>query len=743
MIGANILDRLARRRRAGQVLSIFVLLTSVGIVGQTWWAIRQDRQLTIDAERQSGLMIARLLEEHASQHLTVASAKLEAIATFVSLASLTDSEIDSSVQNIIDEQLKISRGANALQFVNLHGKRWTSMMDFPPWAYALEERSYIPLLLEHPENHGLIFGRPLKRFIDGELILPLARNLFDRSGRHIGLISTEINVDYFGGFYASVAKNNQAMVQLIADSGFVVVRSPADPRSAQLDLASNPTLKALLAGPIEGSVEDAGLLVDERRRLLSYRKIRGFPLMIGFGRDFDSVLANWKARAWDQALFSGVFIAFNLLLSYYLLLHMRRVQASEGLLRESESKFVDLFQRSPVPLALILIDGHEVVEANDALLTQFAYTRTEYTGKSPLDAAHWQSAQCRQDFLGLLDRQLGADGFEAQMLRQDGSLFTCLLAMRTIDSGGRRVGIVSVIDISRQRQVEQEIRELNAELEQRVSQRTLHLEQALATVKNMQGELVRSEKMAALGSLVAGIAHELNTPIGNGLTMASTIEAHSHDLLGEFESERPRRSRITPLLESIQQGADILVRSLERAAALISSFKHVAVDQSSDQRRDFDLKATIEELVLMLASMYRGLHRVELDLSTGVQMNSYPGALTQALTNFISNSVAHAFPEGKGGVMRISSRLMAEGQVEIVFSDDGCGIAAADLEHVFEPFFTTKLGQGGSGLGMSIVYNLVTGVLGGSISLSSSVGSGTRLHLVLPLKAPTLSGPSD
>jgi signal transduction histidine kinase len=210
--------------------------------------------------------------------------------------------------------------------------------------------------------------------------------------------------------------------------------------------------------------------------------------------------------------------------------------------------------------------------------------------------------------------------------------------------------------------------------------------------------------------------------------------------LAEFTAEQPRRSRITPLLTSIQQGADILVRSLERAAALISSFKHVAVDQSSDQRRDFDLKDTVEELVLMLASMYRGQHRIELDLSTGVQMDSYPGALTQVLTNFISNAVAHAFSDGQHGLMRISSRLMADEQVEIVFSDDGCGIAAEDLDHVFEPFFTTKLGQGGSGLGMSIVYNLVTGVLGGGISLASSIGSGTRLHLVLPLKAPSLGG---
>ncbi len=738
MIGSTIFRGVARLNRAAQVLAIFVLLTSAAIVAQTWWAIRQDRQLTLDVERQNGRITARLLEEHASQHLKIASGRLDAIAAFVAMASLSESDVDSSVQHIIEEQLKSSRAANALQFVNLQSHRWASMTDFPAFVFALEEREFIPLLLTHPENHGLVFGRPFKRFIDGELILPMARNLYERGGRHIGLISTEINVDYFSGLYASVAKNNQAVVQLFADAGFVVARSPADAHSAQVNLANEPALKALLAGPVEGSVEDTALLVDGQRRLLSYRKIQDFPLVIGFGRDFDAILSTWQARAWDHLLFSGVFIALNLLLSHYLLLHMRKLHKSELLLRESESKFMDLFQHAPVPLALILIDGHTVMEANDALLAQFSYTRADYKGKSPLDQARWQSEPCRQEFLGLIDKQQAVDGFEAGMKRRDDSLFTCLLAMRLIDSGGRRVGIVSVIDISRQRQAERDMRDLNAQLEQRVSQRTEHLEQALETVRSMQTELVRSEKMAALGSLVAGIAHELNTPIGNGVTMASTLEAHSITLLAEFEADRPRRSRITPLLEAIRQGADILVRSLERAAALISSFKHVAVDQSSDQRRDFDLKETIDELVLMLESMYRGQHRVELDLCMGVQMDSYPGALTQVLTNFISNAVAHAFPQDQHGVMRISSRLMAEEQVEIIFSDDGCGIAPADLDHVFEPFFTTKLGQGGSGLGMSIVYNLVTGVLGGSISLASSVGSGTRLHLILPLKAPKL-----
>ncbi|MEJ6007002.1 ATP-binding protein [Paucibacter sp. AS339] len=742
MIGKSLLQRALAWGHAGSILGIFVGLTSVAIIAQTGWAIRQDRELTLEAERQSGLVTTRLLEEHAAQQLKAAAGRLEVIASIALMSPMKEAETDQVVRAIIEEQLRSSRTANALQYVNRDGLRWASMTDFPAFVFALEEREFIPFLLKNPEHRGLVFGRPFKRFIDGELVLPVARNLYERDGRHIGLISTEVGVDYFSGIYANVAKNNHAVVQLFAEAGFVVARAPADGRSTQADLSKTPAMKALLDGPQEGTVQDKGLLVDGVARLLSYRKISGFPLVVGFGRDFDDVLATWRGRAWDRVLFSGVFVALHLLLTYVLLLHMRRLQQSEAMLRESESKFVDLFQHSPIPLALIRLDSQQTLEANDALLKQFGLTRADLATRSPLDALYWQDPQAREVYLSQLSQQHGLDGFEAKLRRRDGSLFTCQLATRLIDSGGRQVGIVSVIDISQQRQVEQDIRELNAQLEQRVLQRTQHLEEALATVKNMQGELVRSEKMAALGSLVAGIAHELNTPIGNGVTMASTIEAQSRALMEEFGSERPRRSRIEPVLSAIQQGADILVRSLNRAAALISSFKHVAVDQSSDQRRCFDLKDTIDELVLMLASMYRNKHRVELDLSPGLQMDSYPGALTQVLTNFISNAVAHAFDDNEQGEMRISSRLMAEGQVEIVFSDNGRGIPPEDLDHVFEPFFTTKLGQGGSGLGMSIVYNLVTGVLGGSISLSSTVGSGTRLRLTLPLQAPSLSGPS-
>jgi signal transduction histidine kinase len=304
-----------------------------------------------------------------------------------------------------------------------------------------------------------------------------------------------------------------------------------------------------------------------------------------------------------------------------------------------------------------------------------------------------------------------------------------------IESEGLQLGIFSPIDVSHQRAVESEIRLLNVELEQRVVERTSNLQEALNSLQSMQNELVRSEKLASLGSLVAGIAHELNTPIGNSMTVSTTIEEYATVMVDELQSPRPRRSLLEQSVVAIQKGASILTRNLHRAATLVSSFKQVAVDQSSDNRRQFNLKVVLEEVMLTLESMYKKSSTAELSLAPEIVMDSYPGALAQVLTNFVANALAHGFDGRTSGVMRLSTRLLENDQVEIVFADDGVGIAQEHIGRVFDPFFTTKLGQGGSGLGMHIVYNLVTGVLGGELALHSELGHGVAITVTLPLVA--------
>ncbi len=253
----------------------------------------------------------------------------------------------------------------------------------------------------------------------------------------------------------------------------------------------------------------------------------------------------------------------------------------------------------------------------------------------------------------------------------------------------------------------------------------------------MQIELLSAEKMAALGSLVAGVAHELNTPLGIGVTIASTLQHNAKALLTEIKGERPKRAVLEELANSGAKAASILLNTLMRAADLINSFKQVAVDQSSDNRRQFDLKTYLLDVLATVEPMYQKTQfSMALDLAPNIQMDSYPGALSQIVSNLVGNAMAHAFEGRERGSMRLQTQALGDAHVLLTFSDDGVGIPPQHRERVFDPFFTTKLGRGGSGLGMNIVYNLVTDLLGGRVELRSELEAGTSIVITLPLVAP-------
>jgi signal transduction histidine kinase len=262
------------------------------------------------------------------------------------------------------------------------------------------------------------------------------------------------------------------------------------------------------------------------------------------------------------------------------------------------------------------------------------------------------------------------------------------------------------------------------------------LYQTLNTLKLAQDQLVHSEKMAALGSLVAGIAHELNTPIGNGLTVASTLE-HRIQTFQAVLAGGLRKSDLDALLQDMQLASDILVRNLGRAASLVTSFKQVAVDQTSSQRRSFILQAVVGEILLTLnPALRKTACTVHTQIDPEIVLDSYPGPLGQVLTNLINNAVLHGFaPEERGNIEVLAWKNDLQ-QVVLEVRDTGRGISADNLSRVFDPFFTTRLGQGGSGLGLHIVHNLVQSVLGGRIEVQSKPNQGACFRLTLPLQAP-------
>ncbi len=280
------------------------------------------------------------------------------------------------------------------------------------------------------------------------------------------------------------------------------------------------------------------------------------------------------------------------------------------------------------------------------------------------------------------------------------------------------------------------------DLEERVRERTAELldvngelHGTLDKLKRAQKELVQQEKLAALGSLVAGIAHELNTPIGNGLTVASSLRDGTDKIIETIDSG-VTRSTLDAYLTDMREGSHLVCLSLEKASELVSSFKQVAVDRTSAQRRTFNLSNLLNETrVTMATLMKHSPYVLEINNEHDVTLDSYPGPLGQVITNLLNNGLLHGFDGRETGKITITTRPL-EGGVQIDVEDNGIGIEPEYLSHIFDPFFTTKLGEGGNGLGLHIVHNIVTAALGGTIDVDSELGRGTKFTVKIPHEAP-------
>jgi PAS domain S-box-containing protein len=262
-------------------------------------------------------------------------------------------------------------------------------------------------------------------------------------------------------------------------------------------------------------------------------------------------------------------------------------------------------------------------------------------------------------------------------------------------------------------------------------------EAALRNLQETQNFLIEAEKLAALGRLVAGVAHEINSPVGTCLTVASSLDVRTAAFAVEVEQGNLKRSRLNQFLETSREASLQLVANLNHAAELVQSFKQVATDRNYSNQRIFELGDLTEQIAM---SLRPGLGKQGLTLNVECQrnltMNSYPGPYGQVLTNLFLNSVAHAFPDGKGGIISIRARASGKDDVEVVFSDDGCGMSLDVRRQAFDPFFTTRRNQGGTGLGLHIVYSIVTNCLGGRLNLDTEPDEGTRIQLILPRVAP-------
>lgn len=365
-----------------------------------------------------------------------------------------------------------------------------------------------------------------------------------------------------------------------------------------------------------------------------------------------------------------------------------------------------------------------VYDCNERASELFGARPEELLGRSLLEMTELYDRESWSERWRRLRRTRSAVE-ESVLVLRDGSRLSVQISTRHLEFEGEEYQCLVIRDLTGQKAQDHEIRRMNEELERRVEERTQEL-------VDSRGQLLESEKMAALGRLVAGVTHEINTPVGIGVTAAS----HLQDLVGKasrnYDSGGMTRADFEAFLRDSDQAAGMVLSNLNKASRLIQGFKGVAVDQSDDARRVFDLREYLEETLLSLRPrLKRSPVEVRLECPADLTVDSYPGALSQIVSNLVMNSLIHGFGQGRDGTITIRCEE-SDGRVLLSHADDGLGMPEDVKDKLYEPFFTTKRGQGGSGLGMHVVYTAVTQMLDGSIHCESTWGEGTTFLIDFP-----------
>lgn len=409
----------------------------------------------------------------------------------------------------------------------------------------------------------------------------------------------------------------------------------------------------------------------------------------------------------------------------------------ETTLRESERQFRLISQTIPVPILVNRLADMAILFVNKPASELFGLPVEQLlASKTEKFYAHtdWQMIH------KLLSEQGDVENYEMQIRREDGTFRWVILSAQLLTFNNTPCLLNALYDMTERKQAEQEIRLLNEQLELRVEKRTKELQQAnqalrhsIETLKLTQEQLIQAEKSVALAGLVAGIAHEINNPVGIGVTSASYLEQQTRELRTMYKQGTMTRSTLEKYLESAAEAAVIILRNLQRAAEQVKSFKQVAVDQTSSEQRRFKLKTYIDDLMLSLHPKFKHTnHTITIHCPEEIEITSYPGAFSQIITNLVINTLTHGFERKTQG--EIVLEVMAEDNIlRLRYHDNGRGMTQEERSRAFDAFYTTRRGQGGTGLGLHIVYNLVTQKLGGEITCESAPGMGTTFMIQFPV----------
>ncbi|WP_204700294.1 PAS domain-containing sensor histidine kinase [Halanaerobacter jeridensis] len=376
-------------------------------------------------------------------------------------------------------------------------------------------------------------------------------------------------------------------------------------------------------------------------------------------------------------------------------------------LRKQKNRINTILQTSMDAFWIMDIEGY-ILETNEAFRNMFGYSLMEIMNLN----ININDLDVTRDKVSILEklqgiRYEGKDRFETKYKCKNGNMKDLEISVTYVETLDEPIFEVFARDISERKKKEKAL------------QRT-------------QKQLVQSEKMAALGRLVAGIAHEINTPIGVGITAASHIADETKSIIDLYNDNNMKREDLENYLKTILDTSDMILKNLDNASELISNFKQVAVDRTDNKKRKFKLKEYLKDVLVSLKPKLKNTkHKVKINGADDLEVDTYPGAISQIITNLTVNSLRHAFEKQEQGVIKIDI-LEKDKVVELRYSDNGRGMAEEEKEKIFDPFYTTKRGQGGTGLGLNLVYNLVTSTLNGKIECDSKLGEGTTFTILFP-----------
>jgi signal transduction histidine kinase len=500
------------------------------------------------------------------------------------------------------------------------------------------------------------------------VVMEFAQPVSDRGGKLLGVLVASFDLSYFGQVFAEANMPEGSVFTLTDAEGMRLTRFPETEKYTWVE--DLPRMVSVMSGEKqEGTFLETG--VDGQRRLYSFKRL-DLP---------------------DTPL-QGLMIRMG----------------------QPEDLALSSARRALVWSLLSLL-------AAAALAVAATWFVGEYTILTRLNRLIFAADSLGKGDLGT---RTGLDHDEGELGRLAASFDRMALSLELHDNDRLRA--------------EEECCQLNTELEQRVADRTAELARAnrelqdvLENLRQAQSQLVMSEKLAALGGLVAGVAHEINTPVGVAMSATSTMAEKNRQVFDLFAQNEMKRSDLTEYLEATREGLEMSLLNLNRASDLIRSFKMVAADQISEDRRTFNLSEYIDQVLLSLRpKLKKTAHRVVVECDEELTVESYPGAISQILTNFIVNSLTHAYDEGEAGIIRIKVSRK-DGTLNLTYSDDGRGMPTEVQERVFEPFYTTARSRGSTGLGLHIVFNIVTGTLGGTVTCCSAPGQGTSFQVRMPV----------